>query len=405
MTSTPVLTERGRQHVETHPWIDYRFDLSRFDPRTWMLLGEAASKCDHIAHVPLRPEVSKKLLLIYLSKGAHGTTSIEGNTLSEEEVMQRVDGQLELPLSREYLGAEIDNIVELINSVTRRTLNGDPPDVSADTIKEYHRTLFRGQPVSDDNRVGEFRTHSVTVARYRGAPAEDCEYLIDKLCHWLKTGFEPPAGREDLRFALNVVKAMMAHLYIAWVHPFGDGNGRIARLVEFQLLFQAGVPLPACHVLSDHYNRTREAYYHALDITSRDPRYPIEFFINYAMQGFVDELREQLTLVRDHQHDLTWENHVHGVFRDQDTPAKRRQKHIALDLPKNAPVARGKVRLVSPRIADEYAGKTAKTVSRDLNALEDLGLIYFNREGVWANRALTQGLLATRAEVDERADL
>lgn len=397
MTATTLPTE-GRLSSTTHPWINYAFDLNRIGPRTWMMLGEAESKCAHIAGVPLRPEVGARLLSVYLSKGAHGTTSIEGNTLSEEEVRRRIDDDLSLPASREYLGEEIDNIVDLYNHITSETMAGRPPDVSAETLKKYHRTLFRGQPTTEDNQIGQFRDHSVVVLRYRGAPAEDCEYLIDELCHWLQTGFEPPEGHEDLRFALNVLKAMLAHLYIAWIHPFGDGNGRIARLIEFQLLFQAGVPLPACHVLSDHYNRTREAYYAALDKTSRGQGWPVELFIAYAMQGFVDELREQLQLVREHQHEVTWENYVHDVFKDQDTPARRRQKHIALDLPAHEVTPRGKLKAISMRVAEEYYGKTSKTVTRDLNALEDDGLIVRVPGGILPNRAITRAFLAARAE-------
>ena len=62
------------------------------------------SKCEHIAGVPLLPETAKQLYKVYLSKGAHATTAIEGNTLSEEEVLQRVEGTLELPDLREYSG-------------------------------------------------------------------------------------------------------------------------------------------------------------------------------------------------------------------------------------------------------------------------------------------------------------
>ena len=43
-----------------------------------------------------------------------------------------------------------------------------------------------------------------------------------------------------------LVRAMMAHLYLAWIHTFGDGNGRTARLLEFLILARSGkVPLPA----------------------------------------------------------------------------------------------------------------------------------------------------------------
>lgn len=53
------------------------------------MLGEAASKCEHIAGVPLRPSVAQELHRLYLAKGALATTAIEGNTLTENEVLQR----------------------------------------------------------------------------------------------------------------------------------------------------------------------------------------------------------------------------------------------------------------------------------------------------------------------------
>src|SRR5680860_933902 len=65
----------------------------------------------------------------------------------------------------------------------------------------------------------------------------------------------------DLPAPLAIVKAIVAHLYLAWIHPFGDGNGRTARLVELQILLAAGFPVPACQLLSSHYNQTRAEYY------------------------------------------------------------------------------------------------------------------------------------------------
>ena len=44
-------------------------------------------------------------------------------------------------------------------------------------------------------------------------------------------------------------------------------------------MVQAGVPIPAAHLLSDFYNKTRDAYYRALDRTSRPP-YPVDQFIS-----------------------------------------------------------------------------------------------------------------------------
>ena len=62
-----------------------------------------------------------------------------------------------------------------------------------------------------------------------------------------------------------VIQAIVAHVYIAMIHPFGDGNGRTARLIEFYILLRAGLPDMASHILSNHYNDTRQEYYRRLD--------------------------------------------------------------------------------------------------------------------------------------------
>ncbi|HWE90052.1 MAG TPA: Fic family protein [Pseudonocardiaceae bacterium] len=382
-------------YLRSHPWITFLFDLRKLDYQTWLLFGEAESKCEHVAGAPLSPDVARRLHQVYLSKGIHGTTSIEGNTLSEDEVLARVQGELELPVSREYLGREIDNIVRVCNEIIRDVVDGRPLRLDTDRIAEFNRRILEGLPLRDGVVPGKVREDSVVVARYRGAPARDCAYLLNRLCEWLEN-MRPPDDNKELAFTFAVLKSILAHLYIAWIHPFGDGNGRTARLIEFQLMIQAGIPIPSAHLLSDHYNRTREVYYIELDRTSKGS-YPVEGFIKYAMQGFVDELREQIAEIRHQQMSVTWENYVHDLFSGQDTPAKARQRALVLALP-TTPVPRSKIREVSPRIAEAYAGKTRKTVSRDLNALEGMGLVTHVRGGILANRSIVEAFLPIKAD-------
>ncbi|MBV9999500.1 MAG: Fic family protein [Verrucomicrobia bacterium] len=97
---------------------------------------------------------------------------------------------------------------------------------------------------------------------YRGAPPDDCPLLVDRLCEWFSSSdFSPLKGLETV---YAIVKTVVAHLYLAWIHPFDDGNGRTSRLVEFYLLLHAGIPSPAAHLLSNHYNQTRTEYYRQL---------------------------------------------------------------------------------------------------------------------------------------------
>lgn len=69
-------------------------------------------------------------------------------------------------------------------------------------------------------------------------------------------------------------------------------------MIEFHLLFAAGVPLPAAHLLSDHYNKTRTEYYRQLTFASRSGGDVLPF-IRYALEGFLDGLRGQINLIRD----------------------------------------------------------------------------------------------------------
>lgn len=383
-------TVKQKTYSETHPWINFRADLQKLPHTLWMQLGEAQSKCRHIAGVPLLPEIAWNLYVLYLSKGVHATTHIEGNTLSEDEVRQRVEGKLRLPKSQEYLGMEVDNIIQACNGISRELEENPMIGITTERILQFNASVLKGAEMEDVVVPGEFRKHSVGVMDYRGAPAEDCPYLTDRLCTWLN-GSDFDSADPTMKFAMTLFKAILAHLYIAWIHPFGDGNGRTARLVEFQVLIQSGVPYPACHLLSNHYNKTRTRYYTELDRSSK-ARDGVPSFIAYAIQGFVDGLREQVDYIRDCQWKVTWENYVHERFRDMDTPACARQKHLVLDMPDSITMRKGLLR-VSVRVASEYGGKGEKTLSRDLNALLGMNLIEKVDKGFRPNRNLILAFL------------
>jgi Fic family protein len=387
-----------RTYEETHPWITFTLDLRKANYRLWMLLGEAQSKCHHLAGVPLLPSVAQELHKIYLARGVLATTAIEGNTLTEEEVLKRVEGALKLPPSKEYLGQEIDNIVEACNLISNQILSSNASNLSVDTLKKYNALVLRNLSLGDDVVPGEIREHSVGVGRYRGAPAEDCEYLLGKLCDWLNQGFAPIEGQE---LAFDILKSIVAHIYLAWIHPFGDGNGRTARLVEFQTLLSSGVPDNAAQLLSNHYNQTRSEYHRQLD---RSPQTTdgIFGFIEYALQGFVDGLKDQIELVKMQQLSVHWVNYVYDRFRDTNSPTDLRRRRLILDLSsKKDPVSTSEIRYISPRIAEAYANKTDKTVQRDLNELKAMGLIVKTPRGFRAKSEIIRAFLPQRRSIEE----
>ncbi len=385
-----------RTYIRTHPWINFNLDLRGLDYRIWLLLGEAVSKTDHIAGVPLKPDEAKELHRIYLIKGVLATTAIEGNTLTEEEVREHLEGQLKLPPSRKYLGQAIDNIVDACNLIGNEVISGKYSPVSPNVIRKYNTLVLNKLPLPDDVVPGEIRRHSVMVGRYRAAPAEDCEYLLAKYCKWLNS-LDFPDGLEG---PYSILTAIAAHLYFVWIHPFGDGNGRTARLIEFRYLLQASFPTPAAHLLSNFYNLTRTEYYRQLDKASKTGG-EMSDFIDYAVRGLVDQLREQLEEIRKLQWKSTWFNWVHERFAGKETQTDLRRKRLVLELSKveedKGWVKVSKIPELTPRLALQYANKTKKTLSRDLNEVMKMGLIQRVDRLVRANKHLILAFLPDRA--------
>ena len=383
----------------THPWITFSLKTftREFMPDVWSWLGECQSKCDHIAGVPLPPSVAERLHRLYLAKGILGTTAIEGNTLSEKDVLNFLDGKLELPPSREYLAQEIENIVNGCGLIFDRIIAGDPMPLNIATFSVFNRTVLEKLTLDADVVPGEIRHHSVGVFRYRGAPFEDCEYLLDRLGNWL-TGPEFD-GPPDQRIAFAIVKAIVAHLYLAWIHPFGDGNGRTARLTELQILLASGVPTPAAHLLSNHYNQTRAEYYRQLDYSSRSGG-DIARFIRYAVQGLRDGLATQIQEIRGTQLEITWRFYVHEQFGNRKSGADKRRRDLVLALSNyEQPVTTSKLPEVSTEAAVAYKGKKM-TLARDLKTLLEMGLVARSEKGWIANKKLIEAFLPARARLD-----
>jgi Fic family protein len=393
-----------RTFERTHPWISYRCDLGKAGVELWLALGEAASKCEHISRVPLRPATAQALHQLYLAKGAAATTAIEGNTLSEEEVLQAVEGRLVVPPSKQYLKQEVENIIAACNGISKQLADGTQPEISPKLLCDYNRQVLEKLPLKKDVIPGGLRTHSVVVGNvYRGAPAKDCPYLLDRLCDWLNgPDFQAPDGSPpgtDTVYA--ILRSVVAHLYLAWIHPFGDGNGRTARLLEFHILLSAGVPSPAAHLFSNHYNQTRAEYYRQLDHASKSGG-DIVPFIAYAVRGFVDGLREQLETIWIQQWDVVWRNFVHERFQNRNSTTDTRQRHLALDLGDVGDwVEVGKIPELTPRLAKAYAGKTPKTVQRDLNALVEMGLLARDGRKVRARREIILAFLPLRRKAGQ----
>ena len=399
----------------THNFIKFPPKYEDQHPRMWFLLGQIEAKLAALRVAPIPPAVSSELRGVSQQKGVHATTAIEGNSFSEEEVKKIIAGELSAPPSLQYQQREIENMLHALNTVADQALAGESVFFDLELLNHYHSLVLQdlGEGWKESVSVGELRQHNVRVGDQYLAPApEDCKQMVQDYCSWLNSLQDGSPNRD---MAMRVVEAIVAHVYFNWIHPYGDGNGRMARLIEFMLLLQSGVPDIAAHLLTNHYNKTRDRYYHFLKESHGEwnggysAESDLNGFLYYALEGFRDGLDKQLTRIVAMQTRSIWRDEIDATFMREFsgnlTEARQRQKRLLLDLsdrPIDKPVMKHEIPTISQTLARAYAGKSMRTVMRDLNALEQLNLLKrVDGGGFLPNYGILQGFRArTRASDD-----
>ena len=371
----------------------------RLDEETIFMLGQCESIIQAISSAPVKPEYRKQMLKVSLRKGARATTAIEGNTLSEEEVA-RIDEGESLPPSKEYLQIEVKNVIEALNQIRNEVITENKAFIlSPELIEKFNH--FVGKNLGDQFQSipGKFRApgHNVVVGGYRPPLDEDVAPLMVRFCEWMRDAFRYEEGEQS--FQDQVIQAIVAHVYIAMIHPFGEGNGRTARLIEFYILLRAGLPDMASHILSNHYNDTRQEYYRQLDqcVRERD----LSGFIRYAVLGFRDGLKGVLDIVQANLLEMSWHKFIYDTLDSKKATGKtraivKRRRTLALQFPVDRWLIPDDLVVSSGILAKEYAALSPTTLMRDLTELERLELIVKEKGRYKGNIEIMRGYLPMR---------
>lgn len=185
------------------------------------MLQKAMSISDKIRQLSAFASLERMPILRKNNKiqSVHSSLFIEANSLSLGQVRDVINGKLVLGPQREI--QEVKNAYEAYERI------GDFNAYSQDDLKKAHSILTRF--LSDES--GKYRNHGEGV--YSGntlvflAPPEDMvPKLMDDLFSWLKEDNETP----------TLIKSCIFHYEFVFIHPFGDGNGRTARLWQNVLL-------------------------------------------------------------------------------------------------------------------------------------------------------------------------
>lgn len=383
------------KHAYPHMRFERHWTLT---PEVMYELGQCDGIIDAISRSPLLPEYHEHLLEVSLTKGAQATTAIEGNTLSLEEVRKVYKNQ-SLPPSKEYQETEVRNILEGFNLILQEAVvHGKEDPITPEMLMRFHRIIGKDLGEHFHAVPGQFASSQRVVGPYRAPDPEDVPDLVGRLCGWLREEFRYGRGQT---LAQAVVQAIVAHVYIEWIHPFDDGNGRTGRMVEFYVLVRAGGPDIASHLLSNHYNETRPQYYRLLHQANEER--DLTCFLEYAVTGFRDGLKETLQRVQANLFRMSWLKLIHDRFaarRMTNRNTFSRQRALVLELPPR-PIALHEVPGISPAIGALYEPLSGRTMQRDFEALKEMGLVVEADDGRWGPNLELLGKGVARRRVAE----
>lgn len=334
----------------------------------YVRIGQCIGYMKAINNTPILPDFYTQLMNVALKKGAQSTTAIEGNTLTDDEISMIASGK-DLAPSKEYQQIEVQNILDALNELlTEIVYNNKDQLITEKLLLRFH--VMVGKNLGDRFGAipGRFRESDVVVGTYRCPDYRDVPILIERYCNWLREEFKYEQGKQT--FSDVFIQAVVAHVYLEWIHPFGDGNGRTGRLLEFYILSRGGNPDITLHILSNYYNLTRPEYYRQLDKASKTG--DLSEFIQYALLGFRDGLKESLEKIQKSQLQNTWQKFVFEKFENVEMGQKnvfKRRRRLGLEIPIDQEFSINEIPELNIKLAGMYSGISRKTLERDIEEL------------------------------------
>ena len=309
------------------------------------------------------------------------TTAIEGGPLDADEVGRVMAGR-RLPPSRNYQATEVMNVVNATTTLLDEVGAGRAAPVTAELLLRVHGLVGEGLDDRLDAVPGRFRTKGGS-GQYSAPRADDVPGLVDGVLGWLSQEFRGAGGADD--FGRAVIRALVTHVYVLWIRPFGDGNGRTARLLESYILATAGSPSLASHILTGFYNDTRREYFRQLDLASRDRS--LTSFIAYGVEGLRDGLQDAFELVSRTHFEVAWRGFVLESFTEEEHRKRTvfiRRRELILAFPLEGSLDIDDVALLGTEMARRYGALSRRTLRRDLTVLVEAGLLTVGEDGTYS---------------------
>lgn len=234
------------------------------------LIAEISAQIERYA-IRLEQSDSLRLRKANRIKTIHSSLAIEGNTLTEDEVKEIIEGRTVV--------APLRQIQEVKNAIQTYELYASLDPFNVKDLLKAHETMMMA--LIDD--AGKFRRGGVGVYSDKGLvhmapPAERVPGLIDDLFEWIKQ------AKDHL-----LIRSCVFHYEFEFIHPFSDGNGRSGRLWQSLILGKLH-PLFEYLPVENMVYANQEAYYNAIQSSTKAA--DSGPFIDFMLQEILNTLKK-----------------------------------------------------------------------------------------------------------------
>jgi len=242
-----------------------------------------------IDHAPLLPYYEKKFQDEAMVRSVHHGTHIEGNELNLTQAEKVLQGEEVVARQRDV--QEVINYRKVMEFVDKLQVINDTLQVDENLIKKLH--VMTVEKVLSPDKCGEYRKSQVVIKNnqtgevtFRPPPAISVPFQIRDLIAFINS-----SNSQDIH---PVLRSGIVHYEFVRIHPFVDGNGRVARALSTLLLFQEGYDIRKFFSLEEYFDRDAGTYYSSLQSVLKS-----DGMQNVWLTYFTEGLAIELTKVKE----------------------------------------------------------------------------------------------------------
>jgi len=263
------------------------YDLELLNPTFDSDLVDVLSELEHLRKLRLEGDtpapVFFQLKSIFHTLESLGSARIEGNhTTLADYIDSKVDGNTE---ETDQL-REVANIEKAMDYIEERMKPGT--SLTEHFIRELHAMTVRGLHREGDKTPGAYRQSQVRISQSEHVPPDAIQIpgYMQELVDFINKEDSPK---------YDLMKVALAHHRFGWIHPFGNGNGRVVRLITYALMMKYGFNVSTGgRVLNPTavFCNDRDRYYAMLTTADSGTSTGLEAWCTYVLEGVRDELKK-----------------------------------------------------------------------------------------------------------------